>query len=205
IETIARSATDSQIEESFKRVWELKIKAMQQGSTSKPQISDPDPLNAKISAKSLTLYKGTEEIIAEYKDKGFYGLQFGQTKRATFFERVCESNNSPYLLVKDQSTDKIRSALGTNTKLLVALYPPNIKPQHQFGMDPVHVQLLKELINQYNLVLYVFGNPYFLRLLPVENITAIVVAYQDLKGFEENAAAHFLGNKKAMGVLPVSL
>ncbi|MGB5646846.1 MAG: glycoside hydrolase family 3 N-terminal domain-containing protein, partial [Muriicola sp.] len=205
IDEIVRLASDAQIEESFKRVWELKIKAIKQASNPRPQISDPDALNAEISAKSLTLYKGTEKIITEYKDKGFYGLQFGQTKRATFFDIVCENANSSYVLVKDQSSDKITSALGSNPKLLISLYPPSIKPQHQFGMDPDHLQLLTDLINQYDVVLYVFGNPYILRLLPVEKIAAIVIAYQDLKGFEENAAEHFLGNKKAMGVLPVSL
>lgn len=205
IDEIVRLASDAQIEESFKRVWELKIKAIKQASNPRPQISDPDALNAEISAKSLTLYKGTEKIITEYKDKGFYGLQFGQTKRATFFDIVCEDANSSYVLVKDQSSDKITSALGSNPKLLISLYPPSIKPQHQFGMDPDHLQLLTDLINQYDVVLYVFGNPYILRLLPVEKIAAIVIAYQDLKGFEENAAEHFLGNKKAMGVLPVSL
>ena len=205
IDEIVRSATNVQLEESFKRVWELKIKAIKQAANPRPKISDPEALNAEISAKSLTLYKGTEKIIAEYKDKGFYGFQFGHTKRATFLELVCASTNSTYTVVNKQSPDKLKSSPGPDPKLLIALYAPSIKPQHQFGMDPDHLQLLTDLINQYDVVLYVFGNPYILRLLPVEKIAAIVIAYQDLKGFEENAAEHFLGNKKAMGVLPVSL
>ncbi|NNJ88147.1 MAG: glycoside hydrolase family 3 protein, partial [Eudoraea sp.] len=205
IDTILSKATNSQIEESFKRVWTLKMKAINQASTNIPEVSDPDPLNAIIAAKSLTFFKGTEDILSDFQHLGFYGCQFGKSEQGVFFEKVLSTTESPYLLVQDESTESIRSAIGANTKLLIAVYPPSIKPRNNFGMDPHQLEILIELIRKYDVVLYLFGNPYFLRLLPLKELTAIVIAYQDLKGFEENAAAHFFGKSKAVGILPVSL
>ncbi len=205
IDTILKEATNSQIEKSFKRVWALKMKAMNQASTNLPVVSDPDPLNALIAAKCLTFYKGSQEILSEFIGSGFYGIQFGKSKQTAFFDIVIENTGSQNLLVRDQSLEVIKLALGANSKLLIAVYPPSIKPQNSFGMDPHQLEILIELIRKYDVVLYLFGNPYFLRLLPLEKVSAIIIAYQDLKGFEENAAAHFLGNTKADGTLPVSL
>lgn len=205
IDTILSEATNSQIEESFERVWTLKIKAISQASTNLLIVSDPDPLNARIAAKSLTFYKGNAEILSEFHHSDFYSVQFGKSKKSTFIDMAIESTGSQNLLVHDQSFENINSALGANSKLLIAVYPPSIKPQNKFGMDPHQLEILIELIRKYDVVLYLFGNPYFLRLLPLDQVAAIVIAYQDLKGFEENAAAHFLGNTKAVGSLPVSL
>ncbi len=205
IDTILKEATNSQIEKSFKRVWALKMKAMNQASTNLPVVSDPDPLNALIATKCLTFYKGSQEILSEFIGSGFYGIQFGKSKQTAFFDIVIENTESQNLLVRDQSLEVIKLALGANSKLLIAVYPPSIKPQNSFGMDPHQLEIIIELIRKYDVVLYLFGNPYFLRLLPLEKVSAIIIAYQDLKGFEENAAAHFLGNTKAVGTLPVSL
>ena len=205
IDTILNEATNSQIEESFERVWKLKMKAIKQASINLPAVSDPDPLNALIASKSLTFYKGNTKILAEYHRSGFYGLQFGKSKQSTFFDIVIESSGGQNLLVHDQSFENIKLTLGAKSKLLIAIYPPSIKPQDSFGMDPHQLEILIKLIRKYDVVLYLFGNPYFLRLLPMEKVSAIIIAYQDLKGFEENAAAHFSGNSKAVGSLPVSL
>ncbi|WP_297762922.1 glycoside hydrolase family 3 N-terminal domain-containing protein [uncultured Muriicola sp.] len=205
IDAILKKATNSQIEESFNRVWALKIKAISQASTNLPAVSDPDPLNALIAGKCLTFYKGSQEILSEFLGSGFYGIQFGKSKLTAFFDIVNERTGSQSLLGRDRSFKNIKSALGANSKLLIAVYPPSIKPQLSFGMDPLQLEILIELIRKYDVVLYLFGNPYFLRLLPLKKVSAIIIAYQDLKGFEENAAAHFLGNTKAVGSLPVSL
>ncbi len=205
IDAILKEASNSQIEESFKRVWALKMKAISQVSTNLPAVSDPVPLNALIAAKSLTFYKGNAENLSAFHRSGFYGLQFGKSNQSTFFDIVIKSTGNLYLLVRDQSYEEIKLSVGSKSKLLIAVYPPSIKPQDSFGMDPHQLEILIELIRKYDVVLYLFGNPYFLRLLPLKKVSAIIIAYQDLRGFEENAAAHFSGNTKAMGSLPVSL
>lgn len=205
IDTITREGSNAQIEESFARIWALKMKAIRQAPTEYLKVSDPDPLNARIAAKSLTFHKGAEDILSEFLSAGFYGVQFGKSKQNIFFDTVRKNTGCPLLSVSDQAFEKIESVPGSKTKLLMAVYPPSIKPQNDFGIDTGQLKILIELIRKYDVVLYLFGNPYFLRLLPQEKLTAIVIAYQDLKGFEENAADHFLGNTKAVGSLPVSL
>ncbi len=205
IEEICKKASNDQIEESFERVWNLKIKAISNTTTDLPVLSDPDPLNAVIAAKSLTFYKGSQHILSEFSGAHFHGIQVGKNKRSVFFEKVVQNTGSTHLLMGEQSLKEIESAIGSKTKALIAVYPPSIKPAHNFGIQPSQLEILIELIRKYDVVLYLFGNPYFLRLLPQDLLAAIVIAYQDLPGFEDNAAAHFFGNTRAIGTLPVSL
>ncbi len=205
IDMIERKATISQIEESFNRVWSLKMKAIGTLATDHLKVSDPHPLNGLIAAKSLTLYKGTEDTLLAFHNAGFHAVQLGKSSQTTFFEKVLMNTSCPFVLVNDHSFEKMKSILGAKSKLLIAVYPPSIKPQNNFSMETDQLELLVELIRNYDVVLYLFGNPYFLRLLPLDQLSAVVIAYQDLKGFEENAAAHFLGNIQAVGSLPVSL
>jgi hypothetical protein len=54
-------------------------------------------------------------------------------------------------------------------------------------------------------VLYLFGNPYALRVFDYKNASAVVLAYQEFAAFQKVAAAHFMGSVIAKGKLPVVL
>jgi hypothetical protein len=55
-------------------------------------------------------------------------------------------------------------------------------------------------------VLYVFGNPYALQLIPNLKLAAgIVQVYQDFIEFQENAATQILNDGKCKGSLPVHI
>ena len=65
------------------------------------------------------------------------------------------------------------------------------------------INFINELIQTKNVVLYLFGNPYFLNHLNIENATAVTVVYQTFTEFQDVATEHFLGNLTAKGKLPV--
>ena len=99
----------------------------------------------------------------------------------------------------------ISSEKENNENVLVALFPPKIKPQNNFELSDDEMKMLQELLNNKNVVLYLFGNPYVLNIINFEKAKAVVVVYQDFKVFQENAAHHFLGKIKAKGKLPVTI
>ena len=89
--------------------------------------------------------------------------------------------------------------------ILLALFPPQVKPTNCFGMTKKEIDLINKLLRTKNVVLYLFGNPYVLNHIHFEKATAVVAAYQNFKEFQEVAAEHFLGKFKAKGTLPVSI
>ena len=89
--------------------------------------------------------------------------------------------------------------------ILIALFPPQIKPNNNFGISAQTAALIKAISTSKNVTLYLFGNPYSLRILDTESIANSILVYQDFESFQHIAAQHFLGKHTAIGKLPVKL
>ncbi|MEZ2416066.1 glycoside hydrolase family 3 protein [Muriicola sp. E247] len=205
IEQISSHATESQVEESFKKVWELKEKGINSKMPAADRLSSPLKLNKKLAGKCLTLFRGSEKEIQKFRQHGYDTITLGMDKKSVFLEEIGIKPERSFVIDKGKSFRKIQEEIGSQKQLLIAVYPPKAKPQEAFGIDSLELEILIELLRNYDTVLYLFGNPYFLRLLPIEVTKAVVIAYQNLDGFESVAADHFLGNFTASGTLPVQL
>lgn len=56
-----------------------------------------------------------------------------------------------------------------------------------------------------NILIYLFGNPYVLDILKLKPSTNVVLVYQDFLEFQEVAFEHFSGKIEAKGNLPIKL
>ena len=90
-------------------------------------------------------------------------------------------------------------------RVVLALAPPSLKPPNHFGFSEAALQALERLLQEREVLLYHFGNPYALQQLPLAQALGILVAFQPLPAFQEAAALHFLGTLPAPGRLPVPL
>ena len=205
IEAILEKATKEQIEASFKRVWRLKEKALKQKGQAPAKLSNPLPLNSKVSLKSLTLMKGTETALRKLREGKFFGIGFGNNTEDPFLHLVKKATGCNYGIAAIQGTKALEAQAASFDHILISIRPPKIKPQNTFDMPQEEMAFLLHLINTHRTTVYLFGNPYFIRLLPTDKIESIIIAYQQLDGFAENAAHHFMGKMVAQGVLPVSL
>ncbi len=93
IETIVQKASEQQIEESFKRVWLLKEKAINAASSENTMIqqkifSDPTLLNEMMARKGLTLVKGDENAIATFRTNGFIKRSIPETANCRFLTDI---------------------------------------------------------------------------------------------------------------------
>ena len=205
IETILKNATPEQIEESFKRVWELKEKAFNTVIAPTENYYTSKTLNTLLANQSLTVVKGNNNTIANFKTDGFIGLEITKGEENAFFNSIKRNHNFTSYSTKNSTLSNIKNVIKTEENVLIALYPPSIKPKNNFGLSSDELQLLKEIINSKNVVLYVFGNPYVLTNLDITNAKYVIVAYQDFPVFQENAADHFLDKTDAKGKLSVSI
>jgi beta-glucosidase-like glycosyl hydrolase len=197
IETIIQKASEQQIEESFKRVWQLKEKAVNAASSENTMLhqgilTDSALLNEKMARLSLTMFKGDEDAIASFRKKGFIKRTIPQTDNSRFFKDI-------------EHVPQPENAVETEQNLLLALFPRQVKPADDFGFGKKELQSINLMLQTKQVVLYLFGNPYFLGLLDLSKARAVVVVHQDFEVFQKEAAAHFLGTFKADGKLPITL
>jgi len=184
IELILKNASKKAIESGFERVWSLKEKGLQ---TATQNINyDYASLMKTLAEKTLTVVKGSQEAFEKFHKTGFQFFQVGKKEVTTFSQNI-----------------KIGQINNDNS--LVAIYPPEMKPTHDFGLFEEEIKKVNTLLASTNSILYLFGNPYALRLFDWEKADAVVVVYQDFNAFQENALEHFYNKTEAKGELPVSL
>ncbi|RKN77038.1 glycoside hydrolase family 3 protein [Ulvibacterium marinum] len=206
IETILKNATHHQIEKSFERIWELKKKVFavqEMGSNS--ELENNNELNTKLAKQSLTLFKGTRTEISKFKEEGFLGVEISRSTDNLFFNAIQKSKPFDSRTFSEVSRMDSSKTIETEENILLALFPPQIKPVNKFGFTEKELQIVNELITTKNTVLYLFGNPYVLKHMNYENASAVVIVYQDLELFQNVAAQHFLDKIQAKGKLPISV
>jgi beta-glucosidase-like glycosyl hydrolase len=205
IETIVKKASREQVEESFERIWRLKEKASDshvepidpsQGSSS--TLKDSADLNRELARESLTLIQGAEEDISDFRASGFVGICFSQNIDNPFFKSIQKNHPFKSMATRDNFVQQDKN-------VLVAIFPPQVKPADKFRFPEEELIFINELIQIKNVVLYLFGNPYVLNHIAFEKARAVVIAYQNFKPFQDMAAAHFLGNFRTKGKLPVEI
>ncbi|UWX56025.1 glycoside hydrolase family 3 protein [Maribacter litopenaei] len=191
---IAKNASENQLEETFERVWKLKEKAMGNPYQNKfKELSKSAALNWQIARESITLYHGTEADITEFSSETFCTLTLKRTLENAAHEEI--------LTFLEEAKQEIKE----EKNILLLLTPPKVKPANQFGFYQEEIDFINTILEEKNVVIYHFGNPYSLKLFDIKNSLATVLVYQDFTEFQDVATEHFLGKIKANGKLPVSL
>ncbi|ALM07489.1 glycoside hydrolase [Sediminicola sp. YIK13] len=204
MDLILKNASKQQIEESFERFWNLKLKAFNALKESPDEARNPVSLNHKLAYESLSLVHGDQKNINPFRKEGFVGVTIGKEADNPFFGTISKSVTFAGFSTKSSSKKEILEQIeGKN--VLLTLFPPLVKPKDNFGVSQQDLALISEILANQNVVLYHFGNPYFLNLLPFQKARAVVVAFQDFETFQQNAANHFLGKVDAKGKLPITL
>ena len=186
IDKIVKHCNSKRIERSFKRLWSLKEKAFKNSEHTSEFKSNHEPLIQELAQESITLLKGNPSELKTFREEGYQFLQIGKNGGA-----FCES-------IKSDTNHNV-------TNVLLSLVPKQVKPKGNFGYSEEEIDTILNMLGKNQVVLYLFGNPFVLNLLPWEKAKAVVVAYQDFESFQQEAIAHFKGEIKAKGILPVTL
>ena len=201
IEAILSNADDTQIEGAFKRVWKLKEKAIKAEVEIPKKLSNPDVLNEEIAKNCITLCNGNKSDITALREEGFLSITNSQNTDNLFVTSLKEHFNFKSISLEES----IKSDIASDKNILLSLFPPQVKPADNFGFTQAEINFINKLLNTKNVVLYLFGNPYALRVFDYKNASVVVLAYQEFKEFQKVAVEHFLGRLVANGKLPVKL
>lgn len=205
LETILKNAPRNRIESSFERVWKLKEKAFQATPEKIRPHQEQVELNKKLAYESLTLCKGNSQDLDLFRQGDFTGISIGRNHDNAFFNRISEELEITTISDDKSTLSEIGTSVISAENILLALFPPKVKPQNNFDLTDAQLKLAQELIDTKNVVLYLFGNPYVLNLLNLRKARSVVIAYQNFDTFQMLAGAHFLGKFGAKGRLPVTI
>jgi beta-N-acetylhexosaminidase len=106
----------------------------------------------------------------------------------------------------DSIQNRIRKALKSYDVVLVGAHLNNIRPGTNYGITPTTAAWIKDLANNGNAVITLFGNVYSInKLADVAKAKALVMAYQLTPFTEELSAQLLFGAIAAKGKLPVTV
>ena len=214
IQEILKNATPERIEASFNRLWKCKQKAGIIDGNLAPQgkldFENASILNRKIADYCLTKIKDNMNSIYLFEAKNDYKLAKISLYKNTdnlFFKTLSTSLPSPEFALETadkNSIAELEKNLADFDFVLVSLFVPKTKPLNNFDMENSFLEFLGKLFSAKKCVLYVFGNPYALQVIPNLELTlGIIQVYQDFPEFQESAAHQLIENTKCKGSLPV--
>jgi beta-N-acetylhexosaminidase len=215
IQEILKNASPERIEESFQRIWKCKQKAGildKNSPVGNLDFETASILNKKIAQNCLTKIKDNHNTKAVFEAENRNSLAKISIYKGTdnvFFQTLKTKLSSPEFVITLSDENTI-VALEKNLKkfdtLLIALFVPKAKPLNNFDMGSNVLAFLGQLFKTKKCILYVFGNPYALQVIPNLNFASgIVQVYQDFAEFQESAAEQLLQNLECKGSLPVEI
>jgi beta-glucosidase-like glycosyl hydrolase len=216
IQEILKNATAQRIEASYNRLIKCKQKAglfnQKEESTTELDFATASILNRKIAQNCITKIKDNKNtaIVADAAKRGTLAkLSIYKNTENTFFKTLAPSLSAKEFSVEmgtTYSVSEIENSLTDYDTLIIALFVPKAKPMNNFDIEDAVLIMLKKLFLSKKCVLYVFGNPYGLQILPdLQSISGLVQVYQDFEEFQEAAANQLLENLPSQGTLPVHI
>tara|TARA_R110000868_G_C10906752_1_gene764684 strand:- start:296 stop:1894 length:1599 start_codon:yes stop_codon:yes gene_type:complete len=216
IQEILKNATVARIEESYNRLMKCKEKVGILNSNSEINTTldfeNAAVLNRKIAQNSITKIKDSNntKIILDASKKGTLAkISLYKPTDNTFFKTLNTSIPSTEFAIEISTKEAVldlEKKLTDYDTLLIALFVPKAKPMNNFDIDEAVLKFLEKIFRSKKSVLYLFGNPYSLQVIPtISSAIGIVQAYQDFKEFQESAAIQLIDNSECKGTLPVHI
>ena len=216
IQKILKNATPERIEASFNRLWKCKQKAGIVDGNTAPQgnfnFETTSVLNRKIADSCITKIKDNHNSLHVFEAKNSNDLAKLSIYKNTdnvFFKTLSIPLPSPEFALElgnKKDINEVEKDLIDFDTIIISLFVPKAKPLNNFDIEDTVLQFLGKLFSTKKCVLYVFGNPYVLQVIPnLEHASGIIQIYQDFPEFQESAAYQLLENSECKGTLPVAL
>ncbi len=216
IQEILKNATPERIEASFNRLWKCKQKAGIIDGNFAPEgnldFETATILNSKIADSCITKIKDNLNSLHVFEDKNndkLAKLSLYKNTDNDFFKNLSIVLPSPEFALEignEDSINKLKNNLSDFETILISLFVPKAKPLNNFDIEDSVLKFLGDLFSNKKCILYVFGNPYALQVIPnLESTLGIVQVYQDFPEFQESAAHQLIENSECKGSLPVKI
>jgi beta-glucosidase-like glycosyl hydrolase len=167
-----------------------------------------DRLNRLLAANFVTLARHTTSILPLKPTNRVAVLSIGPTERSPF-QMSLGDGFYPYWLswqTSEAMADAVAAALMGYDQVVIAVHDVRRRPLNRLQVPEWIQRLISEQSELPNRALVLFSNPYtWLQIDGADNFGTLVFAYENTNYSQSAAAEILLGNKPAVGRLPVSL
>ncbi|AWX43300.1 Beta-N-acetylhexosaminidase [Flagellimonas maritima] len=206
IAKILSTASEHNIECSFRRLWKLKEKIFfEVNGKADLKCKSTSELNRKIASKCITELYGEPNNIKDFNKTHFLNLSIENHSKNFFSSEIESEYGKKRLTLNNLTIDEVKTKASQHQHIVLALFPPSVKPKNHFGFPRKLLDIIRSLIAQKNILIYLFGNPYVLDELGLKPDSNAVVIYQDFIEFQQEAFSHFSEKIQALGKLPITL
>jgi len=216
IEAIFKNASPDRIFESYDRIRKAKEKvgilSGNEFTSGELDFEKASKLNFEIAQNSITKIidnSNTDQAFESHKNNKLAKLSLYKNVENTFFQTLNSKLPSPEFAFENLEVSEIsaiRKELENFETILISLFVPKAKPMNNFEIHNEVLELLSELLQTKKCIIYVFGNPYVLPIIPnLSKASGLIQVYQDFEEFQKNAGIQFLENKICTGTLPVNI
>ena len=213
---ILKNASPERIEESFNRIMKAKEKVgllnnsfAAAGTLNFEKASE---LNLEIAENAITKIidnSNTELVFEAHKNNQLAKLSLYKSTQNTFFQTLNPKLDSPEFAfenLENSDVSAIKKQLENFKTIIISLFVPKAKPANNFEINDEVLELLSVLLQTKKCIIYVFGNPYVLPLIPnLKKASGLIQVYQDFEEFQKIAGIQFLENTNCHGSLPVNI
>lgn len=154
-------------------------------------------LSEKLYANALTLLKNDQKLLPLQKNETVYYVPLEEAPYKTF---ASELGNNINLIVK--KANEI-SSIPSGAKVIVGFHKDNSTAYKPYKISAASKAVLSKLSGNTKVILDVFGSPYALMDVDIQNIPAVLVSYENNEYSQKAAAKAFTGQTKINGRLPV--
>lgn len=216
IEAIFRNASPDRIFQSYSRIMKAKEKAgILSGNTAASgelNFEKASELNLEIAQNAITTIidnSNSELAFDSQKNNKLAKLSLYKNTENTFFKTLNSKLESPEFAFENlevSDISAIKKQLENFETIIISLFVPKAKPANNFEINDEVLELLSDLLQTKKCIVYVFGNPYVLPIIPnLKKTSGLVQAYQDFEEFQKTAAIQFLAKISSNGILPINI
>lgn len=216
IEAIFKNAAPDRIFESYSRIMKAKEKVgILSGNTAASgelNFEKTSALNLQIAQNAITTIvdnSNSESAFEAQKNNKLAKLSLYKNTGNTFFKTLNSKLPSPEFAfenLENSNIPEIQKELENFETIIISLFVPKAKPANHFEINDEVLNLLSKLLQTKQCIIYVFGNPYVLPVIPnLKKSFGLVQAYQDFDEFQKTAGIQFLEKNSFNGTLPVNI
>ncbi|PTS90732.1 glycoside hydrolase, partial [Flavobacterium sp. HMWF030] len=108
--------------------------------------------------------------------------------------------------LENSNISSLKKELENFETIIISLFVPKAKPMNNFEINDEVLELLSYLLQSKKCIVYVFGNPYVLPIIPnLTKASGLIQVYQDFEEFQKTAGIQFLENIPCSGILPINI
>lgn len=146
---------------------------------------------------AITLLKDDKQLLPLTATETTYYLALEEAPSTTFSTELVSRGNIKVVKPTEINT------IPKNSKVIIGIHKDNSTAYKPYKISLESKKIITELAKNQNIVLDVFGSPYALRDLNTDNISTVVLSYENNSDSQKASVNALFGKSKISGRLPV--